>query len=184
MWSDCSINPLLSSRLWHIQTNINGQLNCSWRAVIRLVQCGLRAIGRGIGRALGPTKLSSIAIAPLLSSLQAISFSKLNVTVHKTLPQALWKKLVRFRDCPSSWGEECHCIFAHPTNVFRMGGTGSYVLECRGRLSRLQHANAQCKSRHFHPSYSTKGPWLAKANTMSEPMSQQLRVMENNIGYT
>lgn len=63
-----------------------------------------RAIGRSIGRALGPTKLSSIAIAPLLSSLQAISFSKLNVTVQKTLSQDLWKKLVRFRDCPSSWG--------------------------------------------------------------------------------
>jgi len=63
-----------------------------------------RAIGLVLGRALGPTKLSSIAIAPLLSSLQAISFSKLNVTVHKTLSQALWKKLVRFRDCPSSWG--------------------------------------------------------------------------------
>ena len=80
MWSDCSINPLLSSCLWQfrLRTNIYRKLNCSWRTitkwnvplrVIELVPLRLRAIG--------PTKLSSIVlavIAPRLSSLQAIVF--------------------------------------------------------------------------------------------------------------
>ena len=130
MWSDCSVNPFLSSPFWHFrsQTNICGQLNCSWRTatrlvirlviVIRLAKFAKCSLGLLIVIRLAKIFLDfgRPAVGALLLPFCKSCFRvKLKVIVKKTLSQAYWKVSNCEKTHQVPWLSqqlvyECHCI--------------------------------------------------------------------------